>query len=226
MENSVPRVNVMNSNNEYGLAQEVSALRGEYSSTRKAAMILGVSLRTIQLWSDKKNGPLRSFKTAGGHRRILCQSVIRILEERKCALREPMQRNARMRIVLVEDDLDLLRLLRKTIDGLELGIDVLAAQNAFEGLALIGQTKPDLGIVDLNMPGMDGFRMIRSLHNSSEFSPRRIIVSTALSNADILDRGGLPENITVLQKPTPFSELEALIRAEQALYLQPAHTMV
>ncbi|MCC7005213.1 MAG: response regulator [Ottowia sp.] len=195
---------------------------GEYCSTREAAALLGVSLRTAQLWVE--NGVLLAWKTAGGHRRILRQSVTRILEERKRALREPVRRGHRtMRIVLVEDDLDLLKLLSITIDELDLGIEVLTAQNGFEGLVLIGQAKPDLVIADLNVPGMDGFRMIRSLHGSAEFSPRRIIVSTALSRADIQDRGGLPDNITVLQKPMPVSELEALIRAEQALYVQPAH---
>lgn len=206
--NSASGVNMINTSNEY-------------CSTREAATLLGVSLRTAQLWVE--NGVLLAWKTAGGHRRILRQSVIRILEERKRALREPVQRNAKMRIVLVEDDLDLLKLLSSTINELNLGIEVLTAQNAFEGLVLIGQAKPDLIIADLNVPGMDGFRMIRSLHGSSEFSPRRIIVSTTLSPADIRDRGGLPDNITVLQKPTPFSELEVLIRAEQALYAQPAH---
>lgn len=205
-------------NSEY---RDYSKINGnEYCSTREAARLLKVSLRTCQLWVE--SGVLRAWKTAGGHRRILLQSVMRILEERKRALREPVLNNRKMRVVLVEDDLDLLKLLMESIQGLGLGIEVLAAQNAFEGLVLIGQAKPDVLIADLNVSGLDGFRMIRSLHSLAEFC-RRIIVSTTLSHADIRDRGGLPTNVTVLPKPIPFSELETLIRAEQALYAQPAH---
>jgi excisionase family DNA binding protein len=185
---------------------------GEYCSTREAASMLGVSLRTAQLWVE--NGVLLAWKTAGGHRRILRQSVTRILEERKRILSGPINDGRGMKVVIAEDDPDLLKLLSMTISGLDLGIEVQTAQNGFEGLVLVGQSQPDLLIADLNMPGMDGFRMIRSLHGSIEFRPRRIVVATALSPADIHDRGGLPDGVTIFQKPVPFSELEALVRDE------------
>jgi DNA-binding response OmpR family regulator len=84
---------------------------------------------------------------------------------------------------------------------------VRSAKDGFEGLVLIGQFLPDLVIADLNMPGMDGFRMINSLIGS-EFAPAQIIVSTALSPADIEHRGGLPEAIEILQKPYSLEILE------------------
>lgn len=48
-------------------------------STREVAQLLGVSLRTIQLWVD--SGILEAWKTAGGHRRITRESVIRLLRQ-------------------------------------------------------------------------------------------------------------------------------------------------
>ena len=50
----------------------------EVCSTREAAEILGVSLRTIQVWVD--NGILDAWKTAGGHRRVSLRSVRRVKE--------------------------------------------------------------------------------------------------------------------------------------------------
>ncbi len=50
----------------------------EVCSTREAAEILGVSLRTIQVWVD--NGILDAWKTAGGHRRVSLRSVRRVME--------------------------------------------------------------------------------------------------------------------------------------------------
>ncbi|MCS6764608.1 MAG: response regulator [Candidatus Protistobacter heckmanni] len=190
---------------------------GEYCSTREAASMLGVSLRTAQLWVE--NGVLRAWKTAGGHRRILRQSVNHILEERKNILNTHSTDDRSMKVVIVEGDPDLLKLLGMTISGLNLGIEIETEQNGFEGLVLVGQFQPDLLIADLNMPGMDGFRMIRSLYGSTEYRPRRIVVATALSPADIQDRGGLPEGVTVFQKPIPFSELEVLVREEHARYI-------
>jgi len=69
-------------------------------------------------------------------------------------------------------------------------------------------------VTDLNMPGMDGFQMVRSLKKpGSGFDDLTVIVVTALSKGDIQDHGGLPEGVAVFQKPVPFNEIQALARA-------------
>lgn len=52
-------------------------LNDAFCTTREAAVLLGVSLRTAQLWVD--NGTLQAWKTTGGHRRVLRESVNRLL---------------------------------------------------------------------------------------------------------------------------------------------------
>lgn len=47
-----------------------------FCSTAEAARILGVSTRTVQMWVDK--GALTAWKTVGGHRRVLLESVTRL----------------------------------------------------------------------------------------------------------------------------------------------------
>ena len=110
-------------------------------------------------------------------------------------------------------DLLQLRLLTMVIAGWDLPIDVTPASNGFEALLRMGQRCPDLLITDLNMPGMDGFKMIGSLHGLGRtFDDLDIVVVTALSEADIASRGGLPPQVRVFHKPVPFDELEALVR--------------
>jgi excisionase family DNA binding protein len=58
-----------------------------YLSTREAAELLGISLRTAQLWVE--NGVLLAWKTSGGHRRILRKSVDALLTERSRIASEP-----------------------------------------------------------------------------------------------------------------------------------------
>lgn len=52
-----------------------------FCTTRRAAELLGVSLRTAQLWSE--SGVLEAWKTEGGHRRISLESVKRLLADPK-----------------------------------------------------------------------------------------------------------------------------------------------
>jgi len=187
----------------------MSSKDSELCSTREAAAFLGVSLRTAQLWVE--SGVLRAWKTAGGHRRILKSSIDAILRERERAA-EGTTETGIFRILVVEDDPDLIKLYRLHIAGWGLPVTLTTASNGFEGLIHIGESKPDLLIADLNMPGIDGFRMIRTLSANPDFRDMDIIVVTGLGNNEIADRGGLPKNVRIFVKPAPFSILEQLVR--------------
>jgi len=187
-------------------------------STREAAGLLGVSLRTVQLWVE--SGVLRAWKTAGGHRRVLRSSVQEILRRRREEVARPA-RKSRFTILVVEDEADLLKLYRMTIEDWKLPVDLLTAADGFEGLLRAGEYHPDMLVTDLNMPGMDGFRMIRKLRAVPEYREMRIVVVTALGRDEIEDRGGLPEDVRVFVKPVPFSQLEQLVRDSLTTTRQP-----
>ena len=203
-----------------------SATNDDVLSTREAAERLGVALRTVQLWVE--GGVLPAWKTAGGHRRISRAAVERLIEERSAALSGNGQRgaaqapvvdasapvDARMKLMVVEDEPDLLRLFTLVIAGWDLPIDVTPAGNGFEALLRMGQDCPDLLVTDLSMPGMDGFKMIASLRGvGPSFDDMDIVVVTGLAPEEIERRGGLPAGVRVFHKPVPFDELEELVRA-------------
>jgi excisionase family DNA binding protein len=186
-----------------------------YISTREAAELLGISLRTAQLWVE--NGALLAWKTSGGHRRILLHSVQKILDERERSAVDVVRApDARLKVAIVEDDPDVVTLLQMMLAGLDFPCDVQTRSDGFKGLILLGTFRPDVLIADLNMPDMDGFRMLRSIQGS-EFAPRKIIVTTALSTSEITERGGVPAEALVLQKPYPLSLLENALRQTYAV---------
>ena len=215
-----------------------SATNDDVLSTREAAERLGVALRTVQLWVE--GGVLPAWKTAGGHRRISRLAVERLIDERTTALSgtSPLPvlpvlpvlpapatpaNDGRLQVMVVEDEPELLRLFSLVIGGWDLPLNLTAAGNGFEALLLMGQNCPDLLVTDLNMPGMDGFKMIASLRGvSPAFDGMEIVVVTALSPEEIKNRGGLPDGVRVFHKPVPFDEIESLVRARiDSLALTP-----
>jgi CheY-like chemotaxis protein len=114
------------------------------------------------------------------------------------------------KILIVEDDSDVRLLYRMSLEDMHAPMSVRFACDGFEGLYLVGEMAPDLVIADLNMPGLDGFKMIRTLARAP--SNMDIIVVTALSQEDIQDRGGLPDGIPVYTKPMPISLLQQLVK--------------
>jgi len=193
----------------------------EVCSTKEAASLLGVSHRTVQLWVE--GGVLQAWKTAGGHRRILLTSVHRLVAQRNqavaggAAANQPAaaaEPSSARRIVMADDDATLLRLYELEISGWGLDAELIKARDGFDALIRIGEAKPDLLISDLNMPGMDGFRMVRTLRADPRYGKMAIIVISGLDRATIASMG-LPADIPVFSKPVRFPELRA--KVEQIL---------
>lgn len=191
-------------------------------STKEAASLLGVSHRTVQLWVE--GGVLQAWKTAGGHRRILLSSVHRLVAQRNQAVAgarpaaAPAEPKAARRIVMADDDATLLRLYELEIAGWGLDAELIKARDGFDALIRIGEARPDLLISDLNMPGMDGFRMVRTLRADPRYGKMAIIVISGLDRATITSMG-LPDDIPVFSKPVRFPELRA--KVEQILGAGP-----
>ena len=189
-------------------------------TTREAGEALGVAVRTVQLWVE--SGVLPAWRTAGGHRRIARSAVDKLMAERSNVICQPVVKNEAsasqdrpLKLLVVEDDADLLNLFTMVVDGWDFPVELSTAVNGFDGLIRIGQVRPDMVVTDLNMPGMDGLQMVRSLKRpDSGFEDLVLIVVTALSEGDIADRG-LPEGTLVFQKPVPFQEIEAIARGLQ-----------
>ncbi|HEX2992343.1 MAG TPA: response regulator [Anaerolineales bacterium] len=111
-----------------------------------------------------------------------------------------------IKLLVIDDDAavtDLLTLLLKSQ-----GFEVFATNNSTEGLAMIREVQPDLVILDLMMPEMDGWEVCRSVR---QFSQIPIIILSALNDpsmiASVLDAGA----DDYLTKPTPSRVLVAHI---------------
>lgn len=179
----------------------------DYCTTREAAKILGTSLRTIQLWAE--SGILRAWKTPGGHRRVTRESVQHLLEGRTSTISKIRQE--RLKVLVAEDDEDLLKLYEMTLLGWNLPLDLALVGNGFDALIKIGEAKPDILITDLNMSGMDGFQMIRALRDEDYYRSIKIVVVTGLGKSEIKARGGLPKDVSVFYKPVAFEQLRTAV---------------
>ena len=180
-----------------------------FCTTREAATLLGVSVGTVQLWVE--NGLLQAWKTAGGHRRVLRDSVESLLHRKPAAPAiaplPAVSAEHNLRIMVVEDDPSLLRLYKTQIALWPMPTDLLLIDNAINALLHMGRGGPDLLISDLHMPGMDGFGMLEVLHKAPEMADTTVVVVTGLDVNDVNARGGVPAGVEVLAKPIPFGRL-------------------
>lgn len=187
------------------MSTQPDPIQKTFCTTREAAEILGVSLRTAQLWAEA--GLLEAWKTTGGHRRITRNSVERLLSRRPSGIESAPAADSSLSILVVEDDPVVLRVYARRMARWPMNPRVATAGNGYEALVRVGLGKPDLLVTDLHMPEMDGFQMLRQLRKMSELAEITIVAVTGLDRADIEARGGIPEGIPVLPKPIPFDRL-------------------
>jgi DNA-binding response OmpR family regulator len=112
------------------------------------------------------------------------------------------------KLLLVDDMQESNLLLQRVLT--QDGYEVRTASNGFEGLRLASDFQPDLILLDIIMPGMDGWTMLRRLR---EFSDVPVLMLTALGSEENLRdglNGGADDYLT---KPFSLAELKARIRA-------------
>ena len=181
-----------------------------YLTTREAADMLGVSVPTAQQWVER--GLLKSWKTEGGHRRILHTSVLEVLEEQRRKGDEARLPYS-LPVLIVEDDVNLITLYRAKMNAWPFGVTTYVAPNGYEGLVLVGEVQPRLLICDLRLPGVNGFNVVRALCEMPRFKHMGIVVISGLPVPEIDAHGGLPKRVEIMGKPVNFARLQEIAAA-------------
>jgi excisionase family DNA binding protein len=119
----------------------------------QAATYLGVAQSTVRKWSD--GGRLSAFYTPGGHRRFRRSDLDSFLAESRGG---PAARGQSL-VLIVDDDARLREFVRVNLEMD--GYAVREAGSAAEGLAALEEESPDLILLDVMMPEVDGFEMLR-----------------------------------------------------------------
>ena len=183
--------------------------------------MLGVSVGTVLNMVSR--GHLDAWSTEGGHRRIAMSSVLSHLARRqqKTPTRPVAEAARPLEMLLIDDDEFLHAIYRDQLDSWHLPIRLRCTNNGIEGLIEMGRSLPDVLLIDLDMPVMDGFAVLRTLSDRPGFEAMDIIVITGLDDTRIAGAGGLPPGILVWHKPVPFLQLRGFIEA-RLLTLQRA----
>ena len=119
-----------------------------------------------------------------------------------------------VKILVVEDDATIRALLEMALLGAGFK-DVKSSARGDEGLDAIKRTKPDLVLLDLMLPGLDGFAIAKRIREMPELAATKIIMLTARTQNEDIVRGlscGADDYVT-----KPFDRLVLLARVRAVL---------
>lgn len=189
-------------------------------STRDVARVLGLAVRSVQLMVDR--GELDAWKTPGGHRRIARLSVERWLtrhqdssqaQSAQPAPATSVDAHARPRVLLIEDSAHFQNLVRLLMAHDFPGVDLHVAEDGIVGLAMAGELQPDVLIVDILLPGIDGATLIARMRSHPQFERSHLIVLTSLDETQRSAYAFALTGLPVVHKPRIVQELPTLLSA-------------
>jgi len=125
------------------------------------------------------------------------------------ALKQGSESESAHRALIVDDDPDFCVLLREMLKWR--GFKVSVAYSASDALSSMGQVHPEIMLVDIQMPEVDGLQLIRKIRSDKSFANTPIIVITATAIQDMLLASREAGADFFLTKPLTYFELERTI---------------
>jgi CheY-like chemotaxis protein len=116
-------------------------------------------------------------------------------------------RRMAQKILIVEDSSDISRLVRHILA--QAGYEVLVAEDGPAGWEAFERIHPDLALLDVNLPGLDGIELCRRIKQASPTTP--VIILTVQAESEAVQRGLRAGANTYLAKPFEIAQLMAAI---------------
>lgn len=176
-----------------------------FYSIPQAAKLCGVSRTTM--WNWVKSGHLEAFVTPGGHHRITEENLKKFHPETQDI---PSKARSEKTILIVDDEQEFCNVFQEAMS--RLGYRTEIAGDGFEAGMKVLEIRPDLVILDLFMPGIDGFEVCRRIKKNSDLRHTRILAITGFDSPENRDRILEIGADAYLPKSAPFNILMQHIR--------------
>jgi CheY-like chemotaxis protein/ribonuclease BN (tRNA processing enzyme) len=200
----------------YSYVTQIAAAAGvkrliltHHDPTHDDAFLAGIEMRAQDL-AASMGSPMEVFCAREGYEASFEHEALDKTSVTEIHSSDPSHSGSLL-VLIVDDDEDLRFLARKAL--VHAGHTVLEAESGEEGLRLIEIHKPDLLLLDLNMPGMNGFEVLRRLRTRESGRPLPVIVLTALGDEESARSSFQFGATDFLIKPFTPPQLDVRVRA-------------
>ncbi len=139
-------------------------------TTFKISKICGVYPTTVINWINQKK--LKAHVTPGGHHRVLKEDLLAFLKEYDFPV--PAELCGRKKVFIVDDDEIFSSLIKRIFSKKDI-FQVFVFKDGYQALMSLGKENPDLMVVDLVMPVMDGPTLCRKIKEDKNLSRIKIV---------------------------------------------------
>ncbi len=154
--------------------------------TYHIAKICQVAPITVGRWIEE--GKLPFFTTGGGHRRVWSQDLIKFLKAHNYPIPKDVMISAKQTVVIVDDESATRKLIRKVVEKNFPHINVHEAANGFEAGEIVSTVTPDLVVLDIYLPGSNGFEVCRHIRSKKNLKKTKILAISGHPSKEIKEK--------------------------------------
>lgn len=155
-----------------------------YLTPSQVANLFMVTAAAVRLWAKK--GELKALMTPGGHRRFLKTDMLEFARSRNLQLKEI--KSNKQRVLIIDDDKQFSGYLLKLLGKYSEQFDVYVANDCFDAGIKVAEFQPDIVLLDLMMPGLDGFQVCQRLMSSKYGKSIRVIAMTGYPTLENIEQ--------------------------------------
>lgn len=191
-------------------------------SVGQVAEICRVSKKTVLNWIY--DGALKAFTTYGGHYRVWPSNLRRFLDTTKMDVPFEFVDERTTHVLIIDDDADYSLMLKNAILTEIPGVDVTTTDDGYEGLVLLGEIKPQLMVLDIKMPKVDGFQVLELLRSRKTEHDMKILVVSGYLDPETKQQLSKTIADYALDKLSDFDmvlkTIVAIVRSEEPTFLK------
>ena len=178
-------------------------------TTHEVSRLLHVNPRSVINWIEQSL--LSSYRTPGGHRRIRRDDLLAFLRKHQIPTPESLVEE-KFSVLIVDDEQEIVEILQTFLQR-QGGYEISSASDGITALIDVGRVKPDLLILDIMIPGVDGIEVCRRIKANTKNKTAIIAVSGNNENEKKILQAGAD---AFLAKPINldqlYSETKRLLR--------------
>ena len=179
-------------------------------TTHEVSRLLHVNPRSVINWIDQNLLP--SYRTPGGHRRIRRDDLLAFLRKHQIPTPPSLIEGGNFSVLIVDDEDDITQIMKAYFER-KGGFQVTTVSDGISALLEVGRAKPDVLVLDIMIPGVDGVEVCRRIKAGPSASTIIIAISGQPEiEQKILEAGGDVFLTKPLDLEKLYSQVHSLLR--------------
>lgn len=178
-----------------------------FYTTKQIAELCGVHITTAIRWID--SGELPAYRTPGGRRRVTAEDLRDFFARHKIPVEGELAR-PRPLVLVVDDEALVLRSASRELTKVD-RYDIVTTTSGYEALLLVGERAPQLVVLDIVMPGIDGYEVLASIKRNPATKNTQVLAVTGNLTEAVKQRVMALGAVDCLAKSEAFGNLPKIV---------------